>query len=63
MVIHYLHIVYLMSQKKYDYYRGKNCVKNFLKNIKNYATEITNHKKGNDTIQVGYIYKKSFSYI
>ena len=60
MVIHYLHIFHLMSQKKHDYYRGKDCMKIFLKNIKKHATEITNHKKGNDTIQVGYIYKKKF---
>ena len=52
MVIHCLHIVHLIQQKKLDYYRGKYCMKNFCKDLAEHATKIIDYeKKRIDTIK------------
>ena len=44
--IHCLHTVLLIQQKnKFDYYRGKNCMKNFYLNLGEHATKIINYEK------------------
>ena len=61
-----------LSTTKLDYYRGKNCMKNFCLDLKEHVTKIISYKKRNDTINKGrkkmhrrqkkcYICKKGFS--
>ena len=38
------------TQNKIDYYRGKNCMKNFCIDLKEHATKIIDYKKTDDTI-------------
>ena len=39
------------TKNKLDYYRGKDCMKKFCKNLREHATKIINYeKKKNDTI-------------
>ena len=38
------------TKNKLDYYRGKNCMKNFCLDLRDHATKIINYKKRNDTI-------------
>ena len=38
VVIHYLRIVHLIAIKiKHDYYRGKDCMKNFYKDLREHV--------------------------
>ena len=62
-----------MIKNKLDYYRGKNCIKNFCLDIKEHATELINYeikemtpltneeKKLHRKQKVCYIYKKEFT--
>ena len=44
--MHYLHIVHSIKQKtKLDYYRGKDCMKKFYKDLREHATKIINYEK------------------
>ena len=46
LVIHCLHTVHLIQQKKkLDYYRGKNCMENVCLNLREHATKIINYEK------------------
>ena len=46
MVIHYLHILQLILQNiTLDYYRDKDCMKIFCKELKEHATKIINYGK------------------
>ena len=46
LVIHCLHTVHLIQPKnKLDYYRGKNCMKNFCLDLREHATKIINYEK------------------
>ena len=39
------------TKNKFDYYRGKNCMKNFCLDLKEHATKIIDYeKKRNDTL-------------
>ena len=42
-----------LSTTKLDYYRGKNCMKNFCLDLKEHVTKIISYKKRNDTINKG----------
>ena len=45
-MIHYLRIIHLMPQKnKHDYYRCKDCVKNFYRDLRKHATKIISYEK------------------
>ena len=44
-VIRYLHIVRSIIKKKLDYYRGKDCMKKFCKDLRTHATKIINYGK------------------
>ena len=37
--------VHLIKENKFNYYRGKVCIENFCKKLKESAMEIINHKK------------------
>ena len=45
LVIYCLHIVHLIQKNKLDYYRGKNCLKNFCLYLREHTTKIMNYKK------------------
>ena len=38
------------TKNKLDYYRGKDCMKKFCKDLKEHVTKIINYEKKNDTI-------------
>ena len=44
-VIHYLRIFIQKSKNKLNYYRGKDCMKNFRKDLREHATKIINYEK------------------
>ena len=45
------HCSFDATKNSLDYYRGKNCMKNFSVDLKEYATKIISYeKKRNDTI-------------
>ena len=46
----FTHCSFDTTKIKHDYYRSKDCKENFSRDLKKHATEIMNHKKGNDTI-------------
>ena len=53
LVIHCLHIFGFKQQNRLDYYRGKDCMKNICKDLKEHATKIANYeKKRNGTINL-----------
>ena len=39
------HCLFVPTKNKLDYYRGKNCMKNFCLDLKEYATKIINYEK------------------
>ena len=41
----FTHCSFDTTKNKLDYYRAKNCMKNFCLDLKEYATEIINHEK------------------
>ena len=45
LVIFYLHIIHLMLQKKIGFYRSKDCMQMFCKDLKEHASKIINYKK------------------
>ena len=46
IVIHYLHNAHLIFYKNiYDYYRSKDCMKNFDQDLKEHVIKITNSNK------------------
>ena len=46
LVIHCLHVVHLMLRKiNFECYRGKDCIKNFCKDLKEHVLEIINYEK------------------
>ena len=46
LVIHYLHYKnsFDTTVNKFDYYRGKNCMKKFYVDLKEHATKIINYE-------------------
>ena len=47
----FTHCSFAITKNKLDYYRDKNCMKNFCVNLKEHATKIINNeKKRNATI-------------
>ena len=69
LAIHYLRILDLITQKnKHDYYRSKNCIKSFCKDLKEHATKIISYGKKRNEENKSYhkqkacdICKKEFS--
>ena len=69
----FTHCSFDTTKNKLDYHKGKNCTKNFCKDLKKHATKTINYeKKRNDTLtnkekkihrnqKVCYICKKRFS--
>ena len=50
----FTHCSFDTTENKLDYYRGRNCMKNFCLDLKEHATKIINYeKKRNDTINKG----------
>ena len=45
LAIHCLHTVLIQQKNKLDYYRDKNCMRNFCLGIREYATKIINYEK------------------
>ena len=41
----FIHCSFDTTKNKPDYYRGKNCMKNFCLDLKEHATKIINHEK------------------
>ena len=41
----FTHCSFDATENKRDYYRGKNCMKNFCLNLREHATKITNYEK------------------
>ena len=41
----FTHCSFDTTKNKLDYYRGKNCMKNFCLNLKEHATKIINYEK------------------
>ena len=41
----FTHCSFNKSKNKLDYYRGKDCMKKFCKDLRGHATKITNYKK------------------
>ena len=68
----YTHCSFDKSKHKRDYYRGKNCVKKFCKDLRTHATKIINYEKKkmiplttkeeiyHNKQKICYIYKKEF---
>ena len=47
----FTHCSFDTTKNRLDYYRGKNCMKNFCLDVREHATKIINYeKKRNDTI-------------
>ena len=47
----FTHCSFDKTKNKQDYYRGKDCMKKFCKDLREHATKIINYeKKKNDTI-------------
>ena len=46
----FTHCSFDKTKNKLDYYRGKDCMKNFCKDLREHATKIINYEKKNDTI-------------
>ena len=44
------HCLIDVTKNKLDYYRGKDCMKRFCKDLKEHGTKIINYEKKNDTI-------------
>ena len=45
----FIHCSFDTTKNKFDYYRGKNCMKNYCLDLREHATKIINYEK-NDTI-------------
>ena len=39
------HCSFYTTKNKFDYYRGKNCMKNFCLDLSEHATKIINYEK------------------
>ena len=73
MLHFFTHFLFDTTKNKLDYYRGKNCMKNFCLDLKEHATNIINHEKNkmipltkeeknmHNQQNVCYIFKKIFS--
>ena len=46
----FTHYSFDTTKNKLDYYRGKNCMKNFCLDLREHATKIINYEKKNDTL-------------
>ena len=46
----FTHCSFDKSKNKFDYYRGKDCMKKFCKDLRTHATKLINYAKKNDTI-------------
>ena len=47
----FTHCLFVKTKNKVDYYRGKDCMKKFCKDLRKHATKLINYeKKKNDTI-------------
>ena len=69
----FTHCSFDRTKNKFDYYSGKNCMKNFYLNLREHATKIINYEKKemipltkkeekkHNKQKVCYIYKKGFS--
>ena len=44
----FTHCSFNTTENKFDYYRGKNCVKNLCLDLTEHATKIINYEKRND---------------
>ena len=50
----FTHCSFDATKNKLDYYRGKNCMKNFCLDLREHATKVINYEKNrNDTINKG----------
>ena len=46
LLIHYLHIVHLITQKtRYNNYKGKDCMKKLSEDLKKHVAKIVNYEK------------------
>ena len=69
----FTHCSFDLTKNKLDYYRGKNCTKNFCLDLREHATKISSNekkemipltkkeKKAHRTSRICYIFKKKFS--
>ena len=46
----FTHCSFDKTKNKLDYYRGKDCMKKFCKDLRKHTTKIINYEKKNDTI-------------
>ena len=46
----FTHCSFDKTKNKFNYYRGKDCMKKFCKDLREHATKIINYEKKNDTI-------------
>ena len=50
----FTHCSFDATKNKLDYYRGKNCMKNFCLDLREHAAKVINYEKNrNDTINKG----------